>query len=76
MTSKGFTQNRHPRVGVVMSNVRNLSYGFLAGSLALPFLSLEPLGLVMGAAMAGYYGYRMESQIHELGRPWWEKLAG
>ena len=54
----------HP--GIIMDNMRNLSLSIIAGSLFLPLLMADTMVMAFGLLIGGYYGWRIEKQMHEL----------
>lgn len=52
--------------GIILENMRGLSFSLMASSLAVPILGTEAITMAMGILIGGYYGYRLESQTHEL----------
>ncbi len=53
------------RPGIILENIRGLSFSLMASSLAMPFLGAESIAIAMGALIGSYYGYRIENQTHE-----------
>ena len=53
------------RSGIILENIRNLSFSLIATSLAMPVFRLEALAVALGVLIGSYYGYRIEKQIHE-----------
>lgn len=53
------------RPGIILENIRNLSFSLIATSLAMPLLGAETVAIAMGVLIGSYYGYRIEKQTHE-----------
>lgn len=59
-----FNKLSHP--GILLDNIRDLSLSIMASSLFLPLLVAGPVVMLIGLLIGGYYGWRIEKQIHEL----------
>lgn len=53
------------RPGIILENIRGLSFSLMATSLAMPAFSPEPLAAALGVLIGSYYGYMIEKQTHE-----------
>jgi hypothetical protein len=53
------------RPGIIMENIRSLSFSLMASSLVMPAFRLGAIAVALGALIGSYYGYRMEKQTHE-----------
>jgi hypothetical protein len=53
------------RPGIILENVRSLSFSLMASSLALPLLGTEAIAVAICIMIGGYYGYRLEKETHE-----------
>jgi hypothetical protein len=56
----------NPYLGVILENIRSLSFSLMASSLLIPIFSSETITILLGIFIGSYYGYRMEKQTHEL----------
>jgi hypothetical protein len=54
----------HP--GIIIDNIRGLSFSLTATSLVGPVLGAEALVMALGIMIGSYYGYRIEKETHEL----------
>lgn len=52
-------------LGILMDNMRELSLSIMTSSLFLPLLMADTVAIAFGLLIGGYYGHRIESQIHE-----------
>jgi hypothetical protein len=53
-------------LGVVMEDLRSLTIGLLAISMALPVLIPDLAAAALGTALGIHYGYRIEKHMHEI----------
>ena len=52
--------------GIVMDNTRDMSISIMASSLFLPLIMADTMIMLFGLLIGGYYGWKIERQIHEL----------
>ena len=53
------------KTGILMDNLRNLSLSVMASSIFLPMVMAESAIMAFSVLIGGYYGYRIEKQIHD-----------
>lgn len=56
----------NPYLGIILENIRSLSFSLMACSLFIPVIGSETITMLLGICLGSYYGYKIENQTHEL----------